>query len=510
MTKNTDKGGIIPLWQALLPLACLIAMLICSVTLFGNASSSGPNQIALMLAAAVAMIVGMVRGQSFDEMETALTDGIMLAMRACLILLMIGSMIVVWMLAGTAPAVIYLGLGILEPSFFYPATVVICASVAVSIGSSWTTAATVGLALVGISHILGLSPEITAGAVISGAYFGDKMSPLSDTTNLAPAMVDVDLFVHIRHMVWTTTPSFLIAFVLFTWLGWGEASGVDTANSIEATREVLRQNYALGFPAFIPLILLLALAYKKMPALATITIGALAGGLIAVVYQPESTRHFGDASGELGTTMAMIKGLWVAMADGYTASTGNETLDELLSRGGMSSMLTTVWLIISAMCFGGAMEKTGLLDRIVLTALKGVRGTGSLILTTVVTSVGMNIIAADQYIAIVLPGRMYQVEFKRRGLAPQNLSRTLEDAGTMTSALVPWNTCGAFMASTLGVPTLAYAPYAFMNLASPLIAILYGMINFKITPLELEELEHNVEEALEHPGEKIQPTISKP
>jgi NhaC family Na+:H+ antiporter len=312
------------------------------------------------------------------------------------------------------------------------------------------------------------------------------MSPLSDTTNLAPAMVGTDLFIHIRHMAWTTTPSFVIALILYSVIGWNSEAVQAPAESIDAARHILAANYTIAWPTILPLALLLTLAMRKVSALPTIAAGALSGCVVALIWQPDLVRAFGSPDGSLSGWMASIKALFMALADGFQIETGDAALDELLSRGGMSSMLNTIWLIMSAMCFGGVMEHTGLLQRIVDFLLKGVRGTGSLIATTVLTSIGMNIIAADQYIAIVLPGRMYRAEFARRGLAPQNLSRTLEDAGTMTSALVPWNTCGAFMAATLGVPTLAYAPYAFLNLMNPLIAIIYGLTNFKITPLEEE------------------------
>jgi NhaC family Na+:H+ antiporter len=463
-----------------------MTMLVGSVGLFHSDSSYGPNQIALLLAAGVASLVGLYLGESWNDMERAMVEGISLALKACLILLAVGSLIGSWMLAGTAPTVIYFGLGILDPSWFYPAALIISALVAVSIGSSWTTAGTVGLALVGIAQIMGLSLPITAGAIISGAYFGDKMSPLSDTTNLAPAMVGADLFVHIRHMAWTTTPSFAISLILYSVIGWNSEAVQAPIESIDAARNILAANYTIAWPTILPLALLLTLAMRKVPALPTIAAGALSGCVVALIWQPDLVRAFGSPDGSLSSWAASIKALFMALADGFQIETGNASLDELLSRGGMSSMLNTIWLIMSAMCFGGVMEHTGLLQRIVDFLLKGVRGTGSLITTTVLTSIGMNIIAADQYIAIVLPGRMYRVEFARRGLAPQNLSRTLEDAGTMTSALVPWNTCGAFMAATLGVPTLAYAPYAFLNLMNPVIAIIYGMTNFKITPLEEE------------------------
>jgi NhaC family Na+:H+ antiporter len=488
-TPLTDKKNAtpIPLWLALLPLLLLIGLLALSVSLFGDNSSYGPNQIALLLAAGAASLVGLKLGIYWSDLEHAMVEGITLALKACLILLAVGSLIGSWMLAGTAPAVIYFGLGILDPAWFYPAALLICALVSLSIGSSWTTAGTVGLALVGIAQIMDLSTAATAGAVISGAYFGDKMSPLSDTTNLSPAMVGADLFVHIRHMAWTTGPSVIIALILFTVMGLNAKAGQAPPSEVNAARDLLEQNFTIGIPALLPLALLLTLAMRKVPAFPAISIGALAGCVVALIWQPDLVRQFGDPEGTMSSWAASAKGLLMALADGFNIETGDASLDELLSRGGMSSMLNTMWLIMSAMCFGGVMERTGLLQRIVDALMKGVRGTGSLITTTVLTCIGMNIIAADQYIAIVLPGRMYRLEFERRGLAPQNLSRTLEDAGTMTSALVPWNTCGAFMAATLGVPTLTYLPYAFVNLLNPVIAIIYGITNFTIRPLEPEE-----------------------
>jgi NhaC family Na+:H+ antiporter len=353
--------------------------------------------------------------------------------------------------------------------------------VSISIGSAWTTAGTIGIALLGVAHVLGLSLEITAGAVVSGAYFGDKMSPLSDTTNLSPAMAGSELFTHIRHMFWTTGPAFLIALLLFVWLASDVSSQTTSTTAIEQSRAVLAQEFAIGWPTMIPLALVLGLALRKVPAYPAILLGALAGGVVALVYQPDALQRMGGDG--IADGWRSVKAVWSALTSGYQSNTGDAVLDSLLSRGGMASMLNTVWLIISALSFGAMMEHTGLLKRLVALLLKRVRGTGSLITTTVSTAIGMNIIGSDQYMSIVLPGRMFRLEFERRGLAPENLSRTLEDAGTMTSALVPWNTCGAFMASTLGVATLAYAPYAFLNLATPFIAILYGFTNFKITRL---------------------------
>ncbi len=474
----------IPMWLAITPIVLLMILLSGSVILFGSDSSYGPNQISLMLTAALTCLIGIRLGINWEDLEQALINGISLALKAVLILLTVGALIGSWMLAGTAPAMIFFGLGILDPSWFYPASLIICALVAISIGSSWTTAGTIGVALIAIAQLFDLSLGVTAGAVISGAYFGDKMSPLSDTTNLAPAMVGVDLFVHIRHMMWTTIPSFLIALVLYTIIGYNAAVDAVSLEQINATRELLSSYYHLGWPTVLPLVLLLSLAFRKVPALPTITAGAIAGALVAVFYQSDLVVRFADPDGDLATVAALAKGAWNTLANGFTAATGDEALDSLLSRGGMSSMLNTIWLVMSAMSFGGAMERTGLLQRLVGALMLAVKGTGSLIITTVLTTIGMNVVASDQYIAIVLPGRMFRMEFKRRGLAPQNLSRTLEDAGTMTSPLVPWNTCGAFMAGTLGVATLTYLPYTFLCLFNPLIAIFYGLTNISIVPLE--------------------------
>ncbi|MCW8855928.1 MAG: Na+/H+ antiporter NhaC [Kangiella sp.] len=464
--------------QALMPVAFLIVLLFFSVKLFGSDSSYGANQIALILSAAIAVLIGLFNGQTWKELEAGIVDGISLAMGAMLILLMVGSLIGTWILAGTVPTMIYYGLQILSPDYFYVASCIICAIVAVSIGSSWTTAGTVGIGLIGISQGLGLDPAITAGAIISGAYFGDKMSPLSDTTNLAPAVTGTDLFTHIRHMVWTTTPSLIIALILFTYFGL--TSDVPAENlELESTLALLDANFNITLWSLIPLVAVFAMAIKKVPAVATILIGALLGGLFAMLTQGDVITKFVDKN-ELSVAMQYVSAVWTAMFSGFSISTGDEIFDGLLSRGGMTSMLNTVWLIICAMSFGAAMEKTGLLHKLVYSIIGMAKSTGSLIGSVLLTCIGMNIIAADQYIAIVLPGRMYRAEFKRRGLDAKNLSRTLEDAGTITSPLIPWNTCGAYMAATLGVATGAYWVYCFFNLVNPIVSFIYGMLNFKI------------------------------
>lgn len=311
--------------------------------------------------------------------------------------------------------------------------------------------------------------------MISGAYFGDKMSPLSNTTNLASAAAGSELFTHIRHMVWTTGPSFLLALILFAVLGWGQAGTVDAA-SIRALQEALASQFSLGVHLLLPLVILLWMAWRKMPAFPTILVGALCGVVLAILFQPTLVERLGGSEGLSGT----IAGAWKVLFAGYQLESPSPVLDELLRRGGMASMLDTVWLIACALAFGSVMESLGMLERLVAAILAAARTTATLILAVLATAVGVNLVAADQYLAIVLPGRIYRSEFERRGLAAENLSRALEDAGTLTSPLVPWNTCGAYMAATLAVPTLAYLPFAFFNLLNPLIAALMAVAGWKI------------------------------
>ena len=470
--------------QALIPVISLILMLFLSVKLFGSDSSSGPNQIVLTLGAAIAAIVAIQNGIAWDDLLAAIIDGIGTSMGAVLILLSVGGLIGTWLLAGTVPSLIYYGLEILSPQWFYVAACIICAIAAISTGSSWTVAGTLGVALIGVALGLGLSPAIAAGAIISGAYFGDKMSPLSDTTNLAPAVAGTDLFTHIRHMAWTTAPSFTIALVLFTVVGLGADVQADS-EALQSLSTALAESFNITPLALLPLVVVFFMAYRKVPPLPTILFGALFGGFVAMVLQPDGLLAFA-ASPELTPALAMTKGIWLALADGYTASTGMPEVDELLSRGGMSSMLVTIWLILSAMAFGAVLEHSGMLLRLIQSALAAAKSTGTLIMTVVLSCIGINVVAADQYIAIVLPGKMYKAEFQRRGLQPKNLSRVIEDSGTLTSPLVPWNTCGAYMAATLGVATLAYLPFVFFNLINPLVSVIYGFTGFTIEKLENE------------------------
>jgi NhaC family Na+:H+ antiporter len=470
------------LLDALIPIAALVMMLALSVYLFGSDSSYGPNQIVLSLAAAIAAIVAIKNGHKWFEIQRAMIAGISTAMVAILILLSVGALIGTWLMAGTVPSLIYYGMQILSPQWFYAATCLICSVAALATGSSWTVAGTLGVALIGVSMGLGLSPAITAGAIISGAYFGDKMSPLSDTTNLAPAVVETDIFSHIRHMAWTTGPSYTVALFIFVVVGLGTETQSDSL-ALQQLMATLEQNFNISGFALLPLVVVLYMAYKKLPPLPTILFGALLGGVMAVILQPEVVLRFAD-SPDLSRGVAMTKGVWLALADGFVSTTGVAEVDDLLTRGGMSSMLVTIWLIITALAFGAVLEHTGMLQRLIDGALKRAKTTGSLITTVVLSCIGINIVAADQYIAIVLPGKMYRAEFAKRKLDPKNLSRVIEDSGTLTSPLVPWNTCGAYMAATLGVATLAYLPFAFFNLINPLVSIIYGFTGFTIVKID--------------------------
>ena len=482
MSSSRSKNPELTLPLALTPIVFLASLLACSVYLFGADSSYGANQIALVLAACVSALVGRKVGVSWRTAQEGLIKGIAIGLGPTLILLAVGMLIGTWILAGTVPAMIYYGVQILNPSIFYAASAMICAIIAISIGSSWTVAGTLGIGLMGIAGSFDLSPSITAGAIISGAYFGDKLSPMSDTTNLASAATSVDLFDHIRHMLWTTVPSFTIALLIFLAIG---GSGGATPAEIEALKTSLQAEFNIGIHLLVPLLLMLGLVYKKFPAYPAIIVSALAGAVLAVIFQPEAvTKLAGDGEG-LSRPFIMLKGIWTSLFDGYTSTSGNDFLDALLSKGGMSSMLNTVWLIMVALGFGGVLEHTGILTYLLKLALKGVTSTGSLVTTTIATCIGTNILAADQFIAVALPGRMFKDEYERHGLSRLNLSRTLEDSATLTSALIPWNTCGAYMSATLGVATFSYAPFAFFNILCPIIAIVYAFNNIAQKPMEV-------------------------
>ena len=472
--------------DAFIPIIVLVCLLGSAVYLYGDNSSSGPNQIALLFATFTAALVGLKNGYTWRLLEEAMIKGITLSLGAILILLMVGALIGTWLLSGTVPTLIYYGLQIISPQWFYAASCLICGIVAMSIGSSWTTAATIGVALLGVATGLGLDQVVTAGAVISGAYFGDKLSPLSETTNLAPAVAGSDLFDHIQHMLWTTVPSFVIAMIIFIFMGFSADVSSDIGR-IDDIVSILNANFNINPMMLVPLIVLLVLAYKKMPAFPAISIGAVIGAVWALIFQSDLLATQVDVS--QGQLVGYFKLVWATFYDGFAIQTGNSTMDDLLSGGGMAGMLTTTWLVMTALMFGAIMEKTGLLEIFVRSILKIAGSTGSLIASTIATCFGTNLIAADQYIAIVVPGRMFKEEYKKRGIKSVNLSRTLEDGGTITSPLIPWNTCGAYMQSVLMINPLEYAVYAFFNLINPFLAIIYAYVGIKILKIEPKHLE---------------------
>ncbi|MFA5682967.1 MAG: Na+/H+ antiporter NhaC [Lysobacteraceae bacterium] len=470
------------LLQALTPLAVLVVLLILAVYLFADDAVYGASQVALLLAAAVASLVGIRNGLKWEQIQDSMVAGLAVAVTPILILLAVGALIGTWILCGTVPTLIVYGMELLHPSYFYPAVCLITAIAALVIGSSWTVAGTLGVALIGVAQGMEMSLPITAGAIISGAYFGDKISPLSDTTILAPAVSGAELFAHIRNLVWTTAPSLAIALVMFALIGAGDGGGRGDGAAFGELPAVLQSRFNLGWHLLLPMVVVFTLAFVRFPAYPTILIGALLGAVFGVIFQPEAVVALADNEA-LSRPMALLAGAWSALFGGYQVETGNAGADDLLTRGGMASMLNTAWLVICAMCFGAVMERVGLLERLIRGLLSVVHSARALVVSTLVTAVGTNIVTADQYMSLVLPGKLFQSEYERRGLSPLNLSRALEDGGTITSPLIPWNTCGAFMAATLGVATLDYLPYAFFNLVNLGLAFILAWVGFRLLPL---------------------------
>lgn len=478
MTYKFDKPTLL---QAFIPIIFLIIALFINVRIFGDASLDGSNQIILMFSAGVASLVALRLGINWKQIRQGIVDSISSAMSSMIILLLIGTLAGTWLLSGIVPAMIYYGLQILNPTIFLFAACMVCAIVSVATGSSWTTSATVGIALVGIGKALGLPVGMIAGAIISGAYFGDKLSPLSDTTNLAPAMAGTDLFTHIRYMLYTTVPSISISLVLFLILGFMYGGNTEIADT-QVILDAIDSKYNINFFLFVVPVIMVILISKKMPAIPAITIGGLLGAIFALIFQPslvQEVAQFGETSLEKG-----FVGIMTSMYGDISITTDNAIVDELLTSGGMYGMLGTVWLILSAMIFGGVMERSGMLKRIAEGVISGINSAGSLVATTAGTCIFFNVTASDQYLAIVVPGRMYADIYKDKGLAPENLSRTLEDSGTVTSALIPWNTCGAFHSNVLGVSTFAYFPFAFFNLISPFMTVIFAIFKIKLRMLK--------------------------
>lgn len=471
--------------DALIPILFLIVLLIINIQIFGTDSLSGSNQLVLVLSSVVAASIAVFRLKiHWETLQDGIVKSISSSMSAILILFLIGSLAGTWLLSGIVPAMIYYGLKILSPEIFLVAACVISAVVSVATGSSWTTVATVGVALLGIGKALGFDEGIIAGAIISGAYFGDKMSPLSDTTNLAPAMAGTDLFTHIRYMAKTTVPSITITLILFVVIGLNyETAG--SVDDVKAISDTISANFNISGWLFIVPLAVLGMIVKKIPAIPALLAGALLGGVFALIFQPEIITKIANDTGSYA--YLGFKSVMMALYGEIAIVTDNAIVNELLVTGGMAGMLNTIWLIVCAMVFGGIMEESGMLRVLAEAIIKKVHSVGSLIASTAATCVFFNVTTSDQYLAILVPGRMYADVYRKRGLKPENLSRTLEDSATVTSVLVPWNTCGATQASVLGVATLAYAPYCFFNIISPFMTILYGYLKIGIHYYEPEE-----------------------
>jgi len=476
MKSDVRREISLSVWEALLPLAFLIALLIINVKIFHDEATSGPNQFALILAGIMAGIIGFMRKVPYEFMMEKVRQNIASTSVAIIILLFVGALTGTWLISGIIPTMIYYGLELLNPAFFPASALIISALVSLTIGSSWSTTATVGVALMGIGKAMGHSPAVVAGAVISGAYFGDKLSPLSDTTNLASAVAGVDLFTHVRYMMYTTVPSITLALILFVLLGFRHVSG--PAAGAEELLRAIRETFFVHPVLFVVPLGVIFLIILKVKPLTALFLGVLGGSVFALLFQKELlTSLAGSRDFSVGAAYRVITR---AIVGDIRVPVENPVLAKLFSSDGMYGMLSTIWLIISAMFFGGIMEAVGALKKISLLLLHAFKGIFGLFFSTDITCILFNLTASDQYLAIVVPGKMYKQAYDDMGLAPENLSRTLEDSGTVTSVLVPWNTGGAYNAKVLGVPTVEYLPFAFFNWISPLMTLFFAAFRIKI------------------------------
>jgi len=462
VTQEETTIPIPPLWVALMPVAFLLASMGVTILVFGK-----DPHIPLALTAIVAALVARWRGTPWAALEKGMLHGVAVGTKAIIILMVIGILIAVWMIAGVVPYLISLGLELLNPKAFLPAACAICAVISLATGSSWTTASTVGVALMGVGNGLALPPPMVAGAIVSGAYFGDKMSPLSDSTNLAPAVTGVELFDHIRHMVYTTVPAFIVSLILYSIIGYLSNASDTSTTEVGQMQTALSTHFTLNPLLLLPPAVVIIMSAMRFSALPSLAAAVGAGAILAVALQKVGASD-----------------LISVMHYGYESTTGMASMDELLSGGGLDKMMWTVSLILCALSLGGVMEGARMLESVAVAILKGVRSAGSLVTATVGTSIATNIVAPDQYLSIIVPGRMYREAYRQRGLDAKNLSRTVEDAGTLSSPLIPWNTCGATMMSVLLVNPFAYLPYAFFNLLTPVFAVLWAYLNIGQAPLE--------------------------
>ena len=481
-TNNNDisNNKELSIFEALIPIVALILMLFYNVFfVFGDDALKGSNQFILLLGAAIAAILGFLKKTSYTKMLNEISENLKSTSGALLILLMVGALSGTWLTSGVIPTMIYYGLQLLNPTFFLVATVIICAIISIVTGSSWTTSATVGIALIGIGETLGVSLGMTAGAVLSGAYFGDKMSPLSDTTNLSPAMAGAELFKHIKYMAITTVPTFAITLILFFVIGFNiEINGTP---NISDKLEAINQAFNISPWLMLVPIAVVVLIVKKTPPLVALLAGTLLAALASILAQQQILMSIAEANSFNFETA--YKGVMQSITVDTSVETSSTDLNDLFSSGGMQGMLDTIWLIICAMVFGGVMDAIGALSKISKTLLSFATSTFGLFASTVASCLALNVTASDQYLALVIPGKMFKKAYEDKGLAPENLSRTLEDSGTVTSVLVPWNTCGAFQSSVLGVSVADYFAYAFFNWISPFMTLLVAGLSLKIKQL---------------------------
>ena len=483
--ENTNKK-ILPLQVAILPLIFLVTLL--SFNLYANVfiydadPLAGSSQFILILSGAFAAMIGLQYNTSYKEVIESISNSIKSVTPALIILLWVGALAGTWMISGIIPSMVYYGLKILDPNIFLPACIVICSIISVATGSSWTTSATVGIALVGIGKALGIPAGMVGGAVIAGAYFGDKLSPLSDTTNLAAAVSKVDLFKHIKYLTYTTIPSISITLIVFIILGIYQTSNGITDNSILI--ETIENTFNISLVLFIVPIIVLIMIVKKIPPINALTIGTLLGALFAVLFQPQIINQLSDSSNS--SIIDSYKVLIDTITSDVSITTESEILNELFSTGGMIGMLNTIFLVMATMIFGGSMDAIGAIKSISKALLNWADNIFKLFASTVASCLALNLTASDQYLSIVVSGKMFEKAFRDKGLAPENLSRTLEDSATVTSALIPWNSCGAYHSSVLGVGVGEYFIYAIFNWISPFMTLLYAALRIKIRTLGIK------------------------
>ena len=478
-TTNASDPREISLFQSLIPVLALVALLAINVYVFRDEALGGTNQFILLIGGTIAMAVGIFNKVSYDQILIQITNNVRDTSSAIFILLLVGALSGTWLISGIIPNMIFYGLKILHPTIYLPACVLITSIISIATGSSWTTSATVGIALVGIGNALGMPLGVVGGAVISGAYFGDKLSPLSDTTNLAPTMAGTDLFTHIKYMAYTTIPTYIVTLVVF--VAFGIIYSAEGEVNTQETLDAISNTFLITPWLFLVPVIVILLIVKRVPPIAALLIGTLLGAVCALIFQPRIVLAI--SGGDTFSYYNAYKGIMLALTTDIRIVSPMESLNGLFEAGGMASMLNTVWLILCAMFFGGTMEAIGALRKISTSLLSIANSVFGLFASTVASCLAINVMTSDQYLSIVVPGKMFAEAYKEKGLAPENLSRTLEDSGTVTSVLIPWNTCGAYHAGVLGIPTLTYLPYAVFNYLSPFVTLLYAALNFKIRKL---------------------------